>query len=185
MSGCLARFCSRSSGVRDRRAPDYATRHLKVVAWEGSAPSISGCRPDVMLFHHQAVEARLSNTGCLAWICTKTVGVKARHAAVTPRGNEWWPARVTRPVPRIKSPLHHFNAYRPMMVLAAGLAPALATLSTSCLCIGLREQMEWGLQPGLHRQGFFTKEIRRLLHGGRNGRSLRCRPGHSGLMKPT
>ena len=79
--GCLARFCSRSSGVRDRRAPDYATRHLKVVAWEGSAPSISGCRPEVMLFHHQAVEARLADTGCLAWICTKTDGVKTRYAA--------------------------------------------------------------------------------------------------------
>ena len=26
---------------------------------------------------------------------------------------KWWPARVTRPVPRIKSPLHHFNACRP------------------------------------------------------------------------
>ena len=55
------------------------------------------------------------------------------------------------------------------MVLAAGLAPALATFSTSCLCIGLREQMEWSLQPVLLRQEFFTKEIRRLLHGGGNG----------------
>ena len=26
---------------------------------------------------------------------------------------KWWPARVTRPVLRIKSPLHHFNACRP------------------------------------------------------------------------
>ena len=52
------------------------------------------------------------------------------------------------------------------MVLAAGFAPALATFSTSCLCIGLREQMEWSLQPVMLRQEFFTKEIRRLLHGG-------------------
>ena len=78
------------------------------------------------------------------------------------------------------------------MVLAAGLAPALTTFSTSCLCVGLREQMEWSLQPVLLRQEFFTKEIRRLLHGGKltggelkNGRSLRCRPGHDELMKPT
>ena len=71
------------------------------------------------------------------------------------------------------------------MVLATGFAPALATLSTSCLCIGLREQMEWSLQSVMLRQEFFTKEIRRLLRGGENGRSLRCRPGHSGLMKPT
>lgn len=30
----------------------------------------------------------MAETGCLAWICTKTVGVKTRYAAVTPRGNE-------------------------------------------------------------------------------------------------
>src|SRR6185312_6493711 len=80
---------------------------------------------------------------------------------------KWWPARVTRPVLRIKSPLHHFNACRPKLVLAAGFAPALATFSTSCLCIGLREQIEWSLQPVMLRQDFFTKEIRRLLHGGK------------------
>ena len=28
------------------------------------------------------------------------------------------------------------------LVLAAGVAPALATFSTSCLCVGLREQMK-------------------------------------------
>ena len=53
-------------------------------------------------------------------------------------------------------------------MLAAGFAPALATFSTSCLCVGLREQMEWSLQPVLLRQEFFTKEIRRLLHEGEN-----------------
>jgi len=52
------------------------------------------------------------------------------------------------------------------MVLAAGFAPALATFSTSCLCVGLREQKEWSLQPVMLRRDFFTKEIRRLLHGG-------------------
>ena len=71
------------------------------------------------------------------------------------------------------------------LVLAAGVAPALATFSTSCLCVGLREQKEWSLQPVMLRQEFFTKEIHKLLHGGGNGRSLRCCPGHSGLMKPT
>ena len=47
------------------------------------------------------------------------------------------------------------------------------------------ENENWRLQPGLHRQGFFTKEIHRLLRGGKNenGRSLRCRPGQSELMK--
>src|SRR5208282_3103053 len=54
------------------------------------------------------------------------------HESTNPIGS-WWPARVTRPVLRIKSPLHHFNACRPKLVLVAGFAPALATLSTSCL----------------------------------------------------
>src|SRR5438034_9979840 len=54
----------------------------KLVARGGSAPPISGCRPDVILFHHRA------EIGCLAWIRTKTIGVKARHAAVTPQGKE-------------------------------------------------------------------------------------------------
>ena len=52
-------------------------------------------------------------------------------------------------------------------MLAAGFAPALATLSTSCLCVGLREQNKWSLQPVMLRRDFFTKEIRRLLHGGK------------------
>jgi hypothetical protein len=44
--------------------------------------------------------------------------------------------------------------------------------STSCLfsdrvqTLGLREQNEWSLQPVMLRRDFFTKEIRRLLHGG-------------------
>src|SRR5262245_29055598 len=33
----------------------------RLVAREGSAPSISGCRPDVMLFHHRAKGARVSD----------------------------------------------------------------------------------------------------------------------------
>ena len=53
------------------------------------------------------------------------------------------------------------------MVLAAGFAPALATLSTSCLCwLDYASRMKWSLQPVTLRHDFFTKEIRRLLHGG-------------------
>jgi len=33
--------------------------------------------------------------------------------AIRSLGEGWWPARVSRPVLRIKSPLHHFNACRP------------------------------------------------------------------------
>src|SRR5208282_1347837 len=51
--GCLARFCSQSFGFRDRRAPNYTTRQLKVVVRRGSAPLIAGCRPAVILFHHR------------------------------------------------------------------------------------------------------------------------------------
>ena len=36
------------------------------------------------------------------------------------------------------------------MVLAAGLAPALATLSTSCLCVGLREHVNSALDTKEH-----------------------------------
>ena len=71
-----------------------------MVAREGSAPSLSGCRPDVILFHHRA------EIGCLAWIRTKTNGVKARHAAVTPRGKELVEPEVVATSPyRIKSPV--------------------------------------------------------------------------------
>src|SRR5580765_4565883 len=70
------------------------------------------------------------------------------------------------------------------MVLAAGLAPALATFSTSCLCVGLREQMEWSLQPVMLRQEFFTKEIRRLLHGGGNGAPCRSSTSEGWSQSP-
>lgn len=62
--------------------------------------SVSGCRPDVILFHHRA------EFGCLAWIRTKTNGVKTRHAAVTPRGKELVEPEVVATSPcRIKSPV--------------------------------------------------------------------------------
>jgi hypothetical protein len=35
-------------------APRIQHSELKVVAREGSAPSILGCRPGVILFHHRA-----------------------------------------------------------------------------------------------------------------------------------
>ena len=52
------------------------------------------------------------------------------------------------------------------------------------------EKLKWSLQPVLPRQNLFTKEVHRLLHGGelagmQKPRSLRCCPGHGGLMKPT
>src|ERR1017187_9710512 len=41
----------------------------KMVAREGAAPPISGCRPDVILFHHRA------ETGCRGWTLYVTGGV--------------------------------------------------------------------------------------------------------------
>src|SRR6266540_4903912 len=128
-----------------------------MVAREGSAPPTSGCRPDVILFHHRA------EIGCRGWNCTSIRAFKGRCPTIRRPGN-WWPARVTLPVQRIKSPLHHFNACRPKLVLAAGFAPALATLSTSCLggCLqrlGLRERTKWVLQPVLIQRDCFTKAI--------------------------
>ena len=65
--------------------------------------------------------------GCRGWDCTSIRAFKGRCPTIRRPGNElarraeapsegWWPARVTRPVLRIKSPLHHFNACRPKMV---------------------------------------------------------------------
>jgi hypothetical protein len=84
-----------------------------MVAREGIAPSTSLCRRDMILFHHRAVEARLAKTGCRGWNRTSIRAFKGRRPTVRRPGNKWWPARVTRPVLRIKSPLHHFNACRP------------------------------------------------------------------------
>lgn len=60
---------------------------------------------------------------------------------VTPRGNELVEPEVvaTSPCP-VKSRVPVCSGFDSLkVVLTAGLAPALATLSTSCLCVGLRE----------------------------------------------
>jgi hypothetical protein len=69
----------------------------------------------MILFHHRA------ETDCRGWTRTNIRVPQARERGPTIRRpgiyNEgWWPARVTRPVLRIKSPLHHFNACRPQEV---------------------------------------------------------------------
>ncbi len=60
----------------------------------------------MILFHHRA------EIGCRGWNRTCIRAFKGRCPTIRRPGN-WWPARVTRPVLRIKSPLHHFNACRP------------------------------------------------------------------------
>jgi hypothetical protein len=134
-----------------------------VVAWEGSAPSISGCRPDVMLFHHQAVEARLARTGCRGWNCTSIRAFKGRCPTIRRPGNTWWSARVTRPVLRIKSPLHHFNACRPKIGARGCLRTAtipIRRVGGSLQRLGLHER-NLEPHPELHRTVSHTKGVHR------------------------
>ena len=83
-----------------------------MVAREGVAPPISGCRPDVILFHYRALKLAAGNG-----IAPLTSLSKSDELLVTPsRSRKWWLARVMRPVLRIKSPLHHFNACEPKLI---------------------------------------------------------------------
>ena len=76
------------AGSLYKSKPQAAAWRLKMVAREGSAPPISGCRPDVMLFHHQAVEARLAETGCRGWNRTSIRAFKGRCPTIRRPGNE-------------------------------------------------------------------------------------------------
>ena len=163
-----------------------------MVAREGAAPSISGCRPDVMLFHHRArgfaiYEGRFTSAASI-WNTARQSQIQICKSNWLPRLDSHQDRRGQSPVCcglhheangmvepevvatspyRIKSPVPVCCGFDSMkMVLAAGLAPALATPSTSCLCIGLRERTKWILPPVLPRREFSTKEIRRLLQGG-------------------
>src|SRR5919106_3809881 len=106
-----------------------------MVAREGSAPPTSGCRPDAILFHHQAVEARLANIGCRGWNRTSIRAFKGRCPTIRRPGNELVEPEVVATSPyRIKSPVPvccGFDSVK--LVLAARVALALTTLSTSCL----------------------------------------------------
>ena len=85
--------------------------------------------------------------------CPGSVFLQRKPAGCCEEAKKWWAATVLPRVLRFKRPLHHFDACSPKkeLVLAAGFAPALATLSTSCLCcwttraIGLK----WSQSPVL------------------------------------
>ena len=135
-----------------------------MVARKGSAPPTSGCRPDVILFHHRA------EIGCRGWNRTSIRAFKGRCPTVRRPGKElarraealsegWWPARVTRPVLRIKSPLHHFNACRPNWCSRQDLHPHWRRSRRRVSAVGLRELNSWSLQPVLPRHDFLTKEV--------------------------
>jgi hypothetical protein len=167
-----------------------------MVAREGSAPPISGCRPDVMLFHHRA------ENGCRGWTRTTSLAFKGRCPAIRrpgTRGNgvmewwsiglmgtdpapdsgntptihysiapirRWWPARVTLPVQRIKSPLHHFNAGRPKWCSRQDSHLHWRRSRRRVSAVGLRERNGWSLLPVPLRHDFLTKEAYGLLRGG-------------------
>ncbi len=60
---------------RGNGLPAVADRR-RLVAREGYAPPTSGCRPDVILFHHRAED------GCRGWTRTTTLAFKGRCPAV-------------------------------------------------------------------------------------------------------
>src|SRR5207302_1177735 len=90
-----------------------------MVGREGIATSTSLCKRDMILFHHRA------EIGCRGWNCTSIRAFKGRCPTIR-RPGTWWPARVTLPVQRIKSPLHHFNACRPKWCSRQDSHPVLA-----------------------------------------------------------
>ena len=72
----------------------------RLVAREGAAPPISGCRPDVILFHHRA------ENGCRGWTRTTTLAFKGRCPAIRRPGKQVVEPEVVATSPnRIKSPV--------------------------------------------------------------------------------
>ena len=132
------------------------------------------CETDQNLKFHAGCQCpALSVFGRLMKRLADSVACKG-HFPVA-HGQKWWPAGVVRPVQRIKSPLHHFNACRPKGCSRQDLhlhwrrsrRRASALGYASCL----RSAINWNLPPELPRQGFFSKENYRFgnfSHGGRH-----------------
>ena len=75
-----------------------------MVAREGSAPPISGCRPDVMLFHHRA------EIGCRGWICTSISAFKGRCPTIRRPGIEIENVqRLGRPASELGASRHRYR----------------------------------------------------------------------------
>ena len=155
-TGCLAWFCSRSSGFRDRRAPDYTTRQMEMVARGGSAPPISGCRPDVILFHHRAVKVRFIKMAAGAGLAPAQPPSKGGVLLIRRPGKKLVEPEVvaTSPYP-IKSRVPvccGFSSTK--MVGERGLAPPRLTDSRSVGSAIPSEPLarKWCSQPESHRQ---------------------------------
>src|SRR5207302_3093402 len=155
--GCLAWFCSRSSGVRDRRTPDYATRQ-----WSpGKVLPLRLLGVGQTRYYFTTGRKLAAGDG----FAPSTALSKSAELLVTPSRNELVEPEVVATSPnRIKSPVPVYCGFSSVkLVLAAGFAPALATLSTSCLCwLDYTSKKKWSLPPVLPRHDFFTKEIHRL-----------------------
>ncbi len=78
----------------------------------------------------------------------------------------WWPARVTLPVQRIKSPLHHFNACRPKWCSRQDSHLHWRRSRPRVSALGLSERTGWSLLPVPLRRDFLTKEACGLPQGG-------------------
>jgi hypothetical protein len=86
---------------------------------------------------------------------------KGNLQAAAKRQRQWWPARVTRPVLRIKSPLHHFNACRPKKWSQSRVLPSAELAYETCLSAGSTAMLahghlgtrptKWSPHPELHR----------------------------------
>ena len=152
--GCLAWFCSRSSGFRDRRAPDYTTRQTKMVAREGSAPPIAVCRPAVILFHRAEENWLPGLDSHQHGRLQRAVSYKLDDPAT-----KWWAATVLPRVLRFRRPLHH------SLMLAARkwsqsrvLPPAELAYETG---LSAGSIASWSPHPELHRVDSPTERVHR------------------------
>src|ERR1035438_5843510 len=111
-----------------------------MVAREGSAPPISGCRPDVILFHHRA------QIGCRGWTRTTTLAFKGRCPAIRRPGKKVVEPEVVASSPYpIKSRVPvccGFSSTK--MVGERGLAPPRLTEGVAKVCATLTSIVEYG-----------------------------------------
>src|SRR5881409_3526698 len=98
-----------------------------MVARKGSAPPTSGCRPDVILFHHRA------EIGCRGWNRTSIRAFKGRCPTIRRPGNELVEPEVVPTSPgRIKSPVPVCCGFDSLKLVGErGLAPPRLTDSRS------------------------------------------------------
>src|ERR1035437_2753034 len=121
-----------------------------MVAREGAAPPISGCRPDMILFHHRA------ETGCRGWTRTTALAFKGRCPAIRRPSKKVVEPEVvaTSPYPiKSRGPVCcGFSSTK--MVGERGLAPPRLTDSRSVGSAIPSEPLarNWCSQPEFHRQ---------------------------------